>query len=155
MLRFRKRLRWCAIGLAVLVCGASWFGARARAAGPAATATATATATANIESAQDPVKPQDPRVWAGVSASVERATTNAMFSVADAPRLMIGVALVNDGEAPFPFDYVKTHLIINGQSVEPFDANGPVWTEVRRGKPFGASTGMPARYFSKPGLYKI
>jgi hypothetical protein len=102
-----------------------------------------------------PAKAQDPRVWAGVSVSVPNATTNAMFSAAETPRLMIGVALVNDGPAPIPFDRATTRLIINGEAVALFDDNGPVWTQVAPGKPFGASTGSVAKQFARPGLYKI
>jgi len=129
-----------AVCFVVLVCFLLWHHDRAIAA-PA--------------NAADAVKAQDPRVWAGVSASVPNATTNAMFSVGEINRLMIGVALVNDGETPIPFDREKTRLVINGEAVEIFERNGPVWNEVQRGRPFGASTGGPAKYFSQPGLYKI
>jgi hypothetical protein len=70
-------------------------------------------------------------------------------------RPFVGVALVNDSDAPIPFDRATTRLVINGEPVEIFDGKGPEWNEVRPGRPFGASTGSVARHFSQPGLYKI
>ena len=134
---------WLAVCLAVLVCFLPWH-----------RGTAVADAAAPVDAA-GAVKAQDPRVWAGVSASVPDATTNAMFSAGEVSRLVIGVALVNDGDTPIPFDREKTRLLINGEAVEIFDGNGPVWNEVKRGRPFGASTGGLGKYFSQPGLYKI
>jgi hypothetical protein len=138
-------VRWLGVGLAVLVCFTFWH---------RATAIGRTPSPANA-AAEPAVKAQDPRVWAGVSASVPGATTNAMFSVGEVNRLVIGVALVNDGDAPIPFDRAATRLVINGEPVELFDGNGPVWNEVRPGRPFGASTGGVARHFAQPGLYKI
>jgi hypothetical protein len=143
MKRFPAGVCRLGIFLTALACCAFWYHGRA-AGGERPPANAAAG-----------VKAQDPRIWAGVSASVRDATTNAMFSVREVNRLMIGVALVNDGDAPIPFDRATTRLVINGEPVAVFDGNGPVWTEVKPGKPFGASTGSVARYFSKPGLYKV
>ena len=35
--------------------------------------------------------------------------------------MVIGVALVNDTDAPIPFDRATTRLVINGEPVEIFD----------------------------------
>jgi hypothetical protein len=145
MKRVSTAVRWPGVCLAVLVCLAFWHHD---------TASGRAPSPANAPAAAA-VKAQDPRVWAGVSASAPEATTNAMFSVGEVNQLKIGVALVNDGDAPIPFDRATTRLIINGEPVEIFDGRGPVWTEVKPGRPFGASTGGMGRYFSKPGLYKV
>jgi len=143
MQHFPHHVRWLGLCLITLICYAFWHHHEALGGPPSPVDAATV------------VKAQDPRVWAGVSASVPNATTNAMFSVSEINRLMIGVALVNDGDMPIPFDRATTRLIINGESVEIFDGNGPVWNEVRPGRPFGASTGSVAKYFSQPGLYKV
>ena len=141
MNRGSNALRCLAGLLAVLACLAVWQHdsaiARTRPAGSAAA-----------------VNAQDPRVWAGVSASVTGATTNAMFSAREVSRLSIGVALVNDTDAPIPFECEKTRLVINGEPVALFDGNGPVWTEVKPGKPYGASIGV-RQHFTTPGLYKV
>ena len=143
MKRFRDGV--CRLGVCLTALACCTFGHDGRAIG----------STAFPARAAPVVKAQDPRVWAGVSASVRDATTNAMFSVGEVNRLVIGVALVNDGDAPIPFDRATTRLLINGEAVEIFDGTGPVWNEVRPGKPFGGSMGGVGKYFSKPGLYKV
>src|SRR5688500_13553930 len=109
MNRFSHCVRRLHLCLAVLVCVALWHPHKAigRGSCPAKAAPAPAPAAA--------VKAQDPRVWAGVSASVPGATTNAMFSAGEVTRLVIGVALVNDSGAPIPFARAATRLVINGE----------------------------------------
>jgi hypothetical protein len=147
MQRLSPGVRRLLLGLAVLACLLSVHHGTASGRAPAPAGAPALPGAA--------VKAQDPRVWAGVSASVPDATTNAMFALKEVNRLVIGVALVNDGDVPIPFDRAATRLIINGEAVAAFDRNGPVWTEVKSGRPFGASTGGVGRYFSRPGLYKV
>jgi hypothetical protein len=145
MKRFPHAVRRLGMCLAVLACAVLWRHDTATGETPPGNAKAAAAA----------VKAQDPRIWAGVSASVPGATTNALFSARETDRLMIGVALVNDTGAPIPFDRRATRLLINGEPVELFDGNGPVWNEVKPGRAFGASTGSVREHFSRPGLYKL
>ena len=102
-------------------------------------------------------KPQPAKLWAGVSASSPNVTSNALFTVREAERLMIGFAVVNDGTDPVPFERGETELVVNGQSVAGFgDAfrDGPVWARLVPGKPFSASLGL-GKHFAKPGVYKV
>ena len=98
-----------------------------------------------------------PKLWAGVSASSPNSTSNAMFTVPQVERLMIGFALVNDGTDPVPFERGETELVINGKPLGGFGKNfreGPVWDRLVPGKPFDAALGL-GKHFAKPGVYKV
>jgi hypothetical protein len=102
-------------------------------------------------------KPQPLKLWAGVSASSPTSTSNALFTVREVERLMIGFAVVNDGADPVPFERGETELVINGKPLAGFGdifRAGPVWDRVIPGKPFSAALGL-GKHFAKPGVYKV
>ena len=102
-------------------------------------------------------KPKPAKLWAGVSVSSPNTTSNALFTVAQAKHLMIGLALVNDGTDPVPFNPVETELVVNGKPLAGFgDAfrEGPVWDSIVPGKPFSAALGL-GKHFAEPGVYKV
>ena len=106
--------------------------------------------------AGDKEKPP-PKLWAGVSASSPNSTSNALFTVREAERLMIGFAVVNDGADPVPFERGETELVINGKPLAGFGEvfrKGPVWDRLVPGKPFSAALGL-GKHFAKPGVYKV
>jgi hypothetical protein len=79
-----------------------------------------------------------------------------MFVVGEVDRLVIGVALINDGDEPLPMDLLATRLIVNGSAVEIFDGGRfPEWKQLEPGRSFGASMGGLGKHFSRPGLYRV
>ena len=102
-------------------------------------------------------KPQPSKLWAGVSVSSPNSTSNALFTVSQAERLMIGFAVVNDGADPVPFERGDTELVVNGEPLAGFGdvfREGPVWDRMIPGKPFSAALGL-GKHFAKPGVYKV
>jgi hypothetical protein len=105
--------------------------------------------------AQD--KPPPSKLWAGVSASSPNSTSNVVFTVREAERLMIGFAVVNDGTEPVPFERGDTEFVINGKALAGFGESfreGPGWPRLEPGKSFSAALGL-GKEFSKPGVYKV
>jgi hypothetical protein len=102
-------------------------------------------------------KPQPPKLWAAVSAFSPNSTSNVVFTVPQAERLIIGFAVANDGTDLVPFERGETELLVNGKPLAGFGEmfrKGPVWDRLMPGKPFEAALG-PGKHFAKPGAYKV
>lgn len=102
-------------------------------------------------------KPQPPKLWSGLSAFSPNSTSNALFTVREAERLMIGVAVVNDGATPAVFRRAETELVINGKPLDGFGdvfGEGAVWPPLAPGQSYSAALGL-GKHFARPGTYKV